>query len=162
MRYSVEHPIVQSSNSRSLCTCQLSPPPYTIVWKPLPWPYLAGPCGTKTKVQLFLKQHHVIPSAEATEYSVRFGSVRWFGVFSAVRFGSVRWKILTEPPNFLFKKWPGIGLFQPSFFNYFKKNFMDFSVNFAIWSMFFVWLVLKTLIDALLSILPYGQCFLSG
>eukprot|EP00116_Pleurobrachia_bachei_P014098 sb/3474360/ len=26
---------------------------------------------------------------EATEYSVRFGSVRWFGVFSAVRFGSL-------------------------------------------------------------------------
>eukprot|EP00116_Pleurobrachia_bachei_P018576 sb/3478838/ len=35
---------------------------------------------------------------EATEYSVRFGSVRW--------------KILTEPPNLLIKKWPGIGLFS--------------------------------------------------
>ena len=60
---------------------------------------------------------------EATEYSVRFGSVRWFGVFSAVRFGSVRWKILTEPPNFLVKKWPEIGLFQLWFFQLFHEKF---------------------------------------
>ena len=66
---------------------------------------------------------------ETTESSVRFGSVRWFGVFSAVRFSSVRWKILTEPPNFLFKKLPEIELFPPSFFQLFHENCMDFNVN---------------------------------
>ena len=36
-------------------------------------------------------------------------------------FGSVRGKILTEPPNFLFKKLREIELFQPSFFYYSTK-----------------------------------------
>eukprot|EP00116_Pleurobrachia_bachei_P010987 sb/3471249/ len=95
-------------------------------------PHVRAPVGRSPYGACPLRGQSRARHQEATEYSVRFGSVRW--------------KILTEPPNFLFKKWPGIGLFQPSFFNYFTKNFMDFSVNFAIWSMFFVWLVLNTLI----------------
>ena len=55
--------------------------------------------------------------------SVRFGSVVRCFFGGSVRFGSVRWKILTEPPNFLVKKWPEIGLFQLWFFQLFHEKF---------------------------------------
>ena len=51
---------------------------------------------------------------------VRFGGSVFFR-----RFGSVRWKILTKPPNFLFKKWPEIEFFI------IPRNCMDFNVNFS-------------------------------
>ena len=67
-----------------------------------------------------IRVYCLYPWQEATESSVRFGLVFFR------RFSSVRWKILTEPSNFLFKKWPETELLQPSFFN----CPMDFNVNF--------------------------------
>ena len=55
------------------------------------------------------------PGSDRKFGSVRFGSVVRCFFGGSVRFGSE--EILTEPPNFLFKKWPEIELFQPSFFN---------------------------------------------
>ena len=66
-------------------------------------------------------------SQEATESSVRFGSVRWFGVFSAVRFGSV--ENFDRTTEFFVLSHH----FQCNFFKHFSQTFR---------------MILNTLIDA--------------
>ena len=83
---------------------------------------------------------------EATESSVRFGSVVRCFFGGSVRFGSV--ENFDRTTEFFVQKWPEIEILQPSFFQLFHENCMDFNVNFfKLFSQTFR-MILNTLIGA--------------